>query len=198
MQPSRLALVLLSTLASVSGAATAAPLDTTGASQCRTRGFLNDADPKGANVRSAPRADAPVIGHLALRKRMEPENVEFEIVGSRDGWLLIQKGDPAEDFTLDPAHARDGRGWVSGKLVGVVLGRMQLRAEPRRESAVVAELLGPNWGPDSAIVSVIHACRDKYVDVTVKTPSGKSLRGWSWAPCSNQLTTCDGATAGEP
>ena len=202
MRAPRLTVVLLGlSLATAQGAAEAAPLDTTGASQCETRGFSTDRDPKGTNVRSAPRADAPIIGRLAPLARISPDTstgVEFEIVGSKDGWLLIQKGDPAADFTLDPANAADGRGWVSGKLVSVTLGRRYLRAAPRRDGAVVLDLFGPNWGPDSVAVSALHACQDKYVEVTATPPRGKTVRGWSWSPCSNQLTTCDPAGAPEP
>jgi hypothetical protein len=191
-------------LAAMSVAADAAPLDTTGASQCKTVGYSTDRDPKGTNVRSAPRADAPVIGHLAPRTHLGPdvhEGVEFEIVGSKDGWLLIQKqkGAPAGEFTLDPAHAEDGRGWVSGRLVGVQPNTLLLRSAPHRDAPSVAELRGPNWGPDSFIVSVVHACRDKYVEVTgsVMPAGGKPLRGWTWAPCSNQLSTCGGGAVSE-
>ena len=162
MRAPRLTVVLLGiALAAGPVAANAAPLDTTGASQCRTRGFSTDRDPKGTNVRSAPRADAPIIGHLAPLTRISPDTVtgvEFEIVGSRDGWLLIQKGD----------------------------------------GAVVLDLFGPNWGPDSVHVSAIHACRDKYVEVTATPPGGKPVRGWSWSPCASQLTTCDSAGSAEP
>jgi hypothetical protein len=46
----RLPLVLLGVaLATGQGAAQAAPLDTTGASQCQVRGFSIDTDPKGTN-----------------------------------------------------------------------------------------------------------------------------------------------------
>ena len=202
MRAPRLTVVLLGiALAAGPVAANAAPLDTTGASQCRTRGFSTDRDPKGTNVRSAPRADAPIIGHLAPLTRISPDTmtgVEFEIVGSRDGWLLIQKGDPATDFRLDPANVADGRGWVSGRLVSVTLGRRYLRAAPRGDGAVVLDLFGPNWGPDSVHVSAIHACRDKYVEVTATPPGGKPVRGWSWSPCASQLTTCDSAGSAEP
>jgi len=66
------------TLATGQGAAQAAPLDTTGASQCQVRGFSIDTDPKGTNVRSAPRA--AVIGRLAPRTRIGSDTttgVEF-------------------------------------------------------------------------------------------------------------------------
>jgi len=194
VRPHLPALLLGLGLAAVQAEAKAPPLDTTGASQCQTRGFSVDPDPRGTNLRSAPRADAAVIGRLAPLTRVAPDTstgVEFEIVGSKDGWLLIRNGSPAADFTLDAAHEADGRGWVSGRLVGVTLGRRQLRSAPHRDASVVADLLGPDWGPDSVAVSAIHACLNKYVEVTATLPGGKRLRGWSWAPCSSQLTTCD-------
>ena len=186
------ALVGLSALSHV--AANAAPVETTGASQCRARGFSADLDPAGTNVRSAPRADAPVIGRVAPRALIGPntyEGVEFEIVGSKDGWLLIQKPDPANGLKLDAAHAAEGRGWISGKLVGVTPGSRALRSAPRRDAPVVAELSGADWGPDSFIVSAVHACDGKYVEISGTHDPARKLRGWSYAPCSNQLTTCD-------
>jgi len=180
-------------------AANAAPVEMTGVSQCRARGFSTDLDPAGTNVRSAPRVDAPVIGRVAPQAQIGPntyEGVEFEIVGSKDGWLLIQKPDPETGLKLDAVHAAEGRGWISGKLVGVVPGSRALRSAPRRDAPVVAELVGQNWGPDSFIVSTVHACDGKYVEITGALGSGEQLeprRGWSYAPCSNQLTTCDNA-----
>ena len=188
-------------LAGVPVAATAAPIDTTGASHCQTRGFSIDRDPNGTAVRSAPRTDAAVIGHLAPLTRLSPDTeigVEFEIIGSKDGWLLIQKGDPARDFTLDAGNAADGRGWVSGSGVGVALRHPELRTAPRSDAPLVTELKGSDWGPDSVTVQIVHACQSRYVEVTGQLMDGKRLRGWSWAPCSNQLTTCDPATVGEP
>ena len=136
-----------------------------------------------------------MIGRLAPRVRLGPgeyTGVEFEIVGSKDGWLLIQSADPATDFKLDAAHAADRRGWISGKLTGVTLATRPLRAAPRRDAAIVAHLSGENWGPDSVRVTVVHACQDRYVEVTGTPVIGrKRLHGWSWRPCSNQLTTCD-------
>lgn len=189
-----LAVALGGLLASAHITASAAPLETTGASQCRARGFSTDLDPAGTNVRSAPRADAPVIGRVAPRAKIGPdtyEGVEFEIVGSKDGWLLVQKPDPEDGLKLDAAHAAEARGWISGKLVGVTPGSRALRSAPRRDATIVAELSGSDWGPDSFIVSIVHACDGKYVEISGAHDPSKRLRGWSYAPCSNQLTTCD-------
>ena len=174
--------------------AAAAPLDTTGATQCEASGFSIDPDPKGTNVRSAPRADAAVIGHLAPRVRITPvetTGVTFDILGSKDGWLLIRNGNPATAFTLDPANAADGRGWVSGKLVGTTLGAAALRTAPRRDAPLVINLAGPGSSPESVVVSAVHGCQGQYVEVTGTPLSGKPVRGWSWAPCASQLTPCD-------
>ena len=192
---SSLVIALLASALLLRDAAAQAPtVDTTGASRCKVRGFSTDTDPKGTNVRSAPRADASVIGHLAPRTRISPDDytgVTFEIVGSKDGWLLIQNADPEAGLKLNAANAAGGRGWISGRLVGTTLASEPLRAGPQRDMAIVAYLSGATWGPDSVAVSVVHACQDEYIEVTATPISGKPLRGWSWRPCSSQLTTCD-------
>lgn len=179
-------------------AANAAPLDTAGASQCEVQAYATDRDPKGTNIRAAPRADAPIIGRLTPPTGNGPEagtGAEFMIVGSKDGWLLIRKGKSPESFKLDADHAADGRGWISGRLAGATLGSRSLRAAPRRDAPVVAKLFGETWGPDSVAVSIIHACQGNYVEITGTPVGGKPLHGWTYSPCSNQLTTCD---HGEP
>jgi hypothetical protein len=172
----------------------AAPPETAGATPCEVSGFSIDPDPKGTNVRSAPRANAPIIGHLAPRVRVTPvetTGVTFEILGSKDGWLLIRGASPPTSFTLDPANAEDGRGWVSGKLVGTTLAAIALRTAPRWDAPVVANFGGPGSSPVSVVVSTVHGCQGKYVEVTGAPLNGKTVRGWSYGPCSSQLTTCD-------
>ena len=178
----------------VAGAAAAQPLDTAGAESCAVRGYAKDSDPKGTNIRSAPRPDAPIIGRVAplAKNSGETVGVEFEIVGARNGWLLIQNGDPADGLTFDAAHRADGRGWVSGRLVGTSLRMPAFRSAPRRDAPVVAKMAGDDWGPDSAAVSVVHGCQGDYIEVTAAPYRGKPVRGWSYKPCSSQLTTCDG------
>ena len=94
MPASRLLAGLLGASLALAGvAAQAAPLDTAGASRCEVTGYAKDRDPKGTNVRIAPRADAAVIGRLAPLTKISADEwtgVEFDIVGSKDGWLLIK------------------------------------------------------------------------------------------------------------
>ena len=161
MRTPRLPIVLLG-LGLATTQAAAAPLETAGGTQCDVSGFSIDPDPKGTNVRSAPRANAPVIGRLAPRTRITPDEivgVTFDIVASKDGWLLIRNGNPAKDFVLDAASAEDGRGWVSGRLVGTTLGAAALRTAPRRDAPLVIDLSAPGRSPESTAVSVIMAAR---------------------------------------
>jgi hypothetical protein len=178
--------------------ALAKTVDTSGATKCDIVGFSTDRDPNGTNIRSAPRVNSAVIGHLAALQY--PGNdpragvlvgQAFRIVGSKDGWLLIADVEPFEDSQGRPVNGFDGPGWISGKLVGVQLGAQTLRAAPRHDAPVLARLVGDSWGPDSAAVTALHGCQDKYVEVTATPHGGKPLRGWSWHPCASQLTTCD-------
>src|SRR5690349_25008499 len=112
MPRSRYPIVALACVAAFGPVAGAAQtLDTAGATSCAVRGYAIDTDPKGTNVRAAPRADAPVIGHLAppIKLDANTENgIEFEIVGSRNGWLLIRNGSDI-GLTFDAALRADGR-----------------------------------------------------------------------------------------
>ena len=182
-------------LTTVAVAAAAQPIDAAGAVSCAVRGYANDSDPKGTNIRSAPRSDAPIIGRVAPLAKVDGDmwtGVEFEIVGARNGWLLIRNGDPANGLIFDAAHQADGRGWVSGRLVGTSLRMPAFRSAPRRDAPVVAKMAGDDWGPDSAAVSMVHGCQGDYIEVTAAPYRGKPVRGWSYKPCSSQLTTCDG------
>jgi hypothetical protein len=180
-------------------AAAAGPaVDTAGASRCAIRGYLNDPDPKGTNVRAAPRATAPVIGRLPPRAKMKDEDeivgVEFEIIGSKDGWLLVRNPDRGEF---------KGPGWVSGRLVSFTIGSPKLLVAPADDAKVVASLQhagDSGIGPDSFEVKQVHGCQGHYAEVTVvlapsvEAPPGlskKPMRGWVGKVCSNQLTTCD-------
>jgi hypothetical protein len=180
----------------------AAPIEIAGASQCQTRGYLKDKDPRGTNVRSAPRANASIIGHLPPLAPIEPGSddivgAEFDIIGAKDGWLLIRDAHAGSDDKL----VFKGPGWVSGRLVSFTLGVNLLRTEPDIDAKVIAKLSGElkddsGYGPDSFEVMTIHGCNSHFVDVTVRLapslmPDAKPMRGWVEKACSTQVTTCD-------
>ena len=198
-RPRHLTVTLACALALGPIAATAQSLDTAGATSCEVRGWAQDPDPKGTNVRSAPRANAPIIGHVAPMVRITRDEItgtEFDIVAFKDGWLLIQNGSDG-GLKLDAAHEADGRGWISARLVGAQLRAVALRSSPRRDAPKIAHLMGDSWGPDSVKVSAVHGCQGAYLEVTATPIGGKPARGWSYKPCASQLTTCDGVVAEE-
>ena len=184
-------------------AAPAPKVDTSGATQCEVHGYLTDTDPKGTNVRSGPDAHAPVIGHLPPQSASSPgvdENfaVEFTIIGSRNGWMLIKDAQTGQysDAPLKTVYA--GPGWISGALVGFGIGTNGLRSGPSATDKVIAHLIdtAKGIGPDSYAVKGVHECRGSAVDVTIILPPGidpkaKPIRGWSRHVCANQVTTCD-------
>jgi hypothetical protein len=171
---------------------------TAGGSGCSVSAYLNDPDPKGTNVRAAPSAKAPVIGQLPPRAKMEDGDeivgVEFDVIGSKNGWLLVQNHDRG---------SFKGPGWVFGGLVSGTLGGSKLLATPADGAKVLATLQHAGEtgiGPDSFEVMHVHGCQGPYVDVTIRlAPSiapypglpKQPMRGWVRSMCSTQLTTCD-------
>src|SRR5581483_9500132 len=145
---------------------------------------------------SAPRSNAPVIGRMPATAHITPDDVvgaDFDVIGSKDGWLLIRNvvfDDPAgkADRLVFP-----GPGWISGGLAGVQLAELTLKSAPHSYAPIVATLMdtGRGWGPDSFRVQRIRACDGVFLEVDVLNLDGKPLHGWIGNSCTSQLTTCD-------
>jgi len=163
---------------------------------CSIRGYNADKDMTGTNIRSAPDAKAPVI--FRLRPEIETEDnygSEFEVIGSKNGWLLIRNaelgayGDGAGKIVFK------GPGWISGSLVGFTINDSNMRSAPSSNAKVIARLEGDNgeggvWGPDSFGVTRVYGCSGNFADVSGVTPTKKTYRGWVTKLCANQRTTC--------
>ena len=201
--------IVLAIICLLASPALATLIETAGASQCDTRGYNKDTDPRGTNLRAAPSAQAPIVGHLPPRQPIEPGaddlvGAEFDIIGARDGWLLIRDAHAGPDDKL----VFKGPGWISGRLVGFTLGGGVLRDAPDVDAKVIAKLPGElkdgsAYGPDSYEIVAVHGCFSHFVDVTIKlapsiAPKAKPLRGWNERACSTQVTTCDSAYAPTP
>jgi hypothetical protein len=168
--------------------AAGASIEVAGASACRLKAFAIDRDPKGSNIRSAPRADAPVVAKLPPLWRLGPdtwEGAEFDLVGSKDGWLLIQNP-TAGQYEDKTARPFEGQGWISGALVGVTIDDGPLLAKPSADAAVLVRAESASYD-----VKRVHACIGEFVEVTAAPIGGKTYRGWSRRSCASQLTTCD-------
>lgn len=174
-------------------------IDTAVADACDIWAWSSDEDPKGLNVRAAPRADAPVLGRLPAPRQVDGYSfaVEVRIIGSRNGWFLIDRAEFA-DYG-DPGQAGvvfEGKGWVSGRLLSLTAGGQAIRAESAETSKKIVDLVGEDgngnaYGPDSLIVERVHACRGEWAEVEgVLGGPNTRHRGWVTGICSNQATTC--------
>lgn len=184
---------LLSTAAAASialamwGGGVLAPIAAEAIASCAISAWSNDTDVNGLNIRSAAGADAPVIGQV-------PMDGEVSITGSQNGWFRIDQAVLVDYDTGEAATVFTGEGWVSGRLLGLLLNDVDLRSAPSEDSEVVAHLFhedanGNVAGADSLMVTRLIACQGDWVQVD-GTFIGAPLTGWTTGTCSNQVTTC--------
>ena len=175
--------------------ARAATIDTSGLTACSLSGWSNDPDPAGLNIRSAPRADAEIISRIPPARAQAGDSyaAEFDIIGSRNGWLLVRnvkfadygsgKGDKA---------VFAGPGWVFADKVRFTINRAEVRGTPDEHAKVMAELRSADdsAGPDSAFIDHVYGCSGAFAEAAVHMDGKPPVRGWVTGICSNQVTTC--------
>lgn len=181
--------------------------------RCKLFGWVVDADGK-TNVRAAPSASARVVGTLpAATKRLQSgdEGASVSIIGSKDGYFLIENADVEDIESANPdrkvAGFYKGRGWVHGtRLTTNIQFGDGLRASPSPTAPVTVRFKGVNGdgsGESDAYAAILHSCSGKSLEATVHTLEDKPIgRGWlvnesrdgKPAPvilCSMQLTSCN-------
>lgn len=169
--------------------AAAEPVDTSGATACSIAGWSADRDPAGLNVRAAPRKDAPILATLPPEAEYA---VEFDIIGSRDGWLLIRNAQMPSygDAPDKPVFA--GPGWVYADKVRFLINDPALRSLPKPDAPIVLPLHNADHseGPDSASIDHVFGCSGAFAEIEAHMSKGPRKRGWATHICSNQVTTC--------
>lgn len=175
---------------------------------------FDDPDPAGPNIRSAPNVTAAILGRLppawSAERDMGKISPEFRVIGTRDGWFLIEGAhyDPGYFVVKSAPKLFAGRGWVAGNLITTGLRAPTLKRAPNDDAAdvvaFISEAGGGGVGPDSIVIGKILDCRGPwfYVEVPLSTanyrlspllPSGGpkgTVRGWTKGSCTAQLTTC--------
>ena len=110
--------------------AVAATVDTTGLTTCSLSGWSSDPDPAGLNIRSAPRADAEIIGRVSAARAQGRDSyaAEFDIIGSRNGWFLV-RGVKFADYGSGKGDSVvfAGPGWVFADKVRFMINRAEVR-----------------------------------------------------------------------
>jgi hypothetical protein len=197
-----------------------------GETTCEIEGWSIDADSKGTNVRAAPSVKARVIGKLP--RYVNNENyrfgIEFEIIGSHNGWLKITGAKDDSDRSGKPTRPTyAGTGWISGNLVRFGVQSGLGYARPDAASARLLDLgyeykdrLGQtkfdrDWLiSDRGEIERVVACQGKWAlldyrllrerstyDALIPLSAAQRKRGRAWfgGICGDQETTCDGAGA---
>ncbi|MGA8171691.1 MAG: hypothetical protein WB816_12795 [Methylocystis sp.] len=152
---------------------------------CDAHGWSTDRDPNGLNVRASPTEKAPVVARFVYRPdAVNGSNVQFDIIGFKNGWLLIENGsygDYGDPEPKQPVYA--GKGWISASMVaGQLFGSAnRLFAAPSKD-APARKLAKP---ADEVSVKKVLECRRGWIKL--ETTEGT---GWVGGLCNNQVTTC--------
>ena len=179
-------------------AAAPAPQSTTNAAAsqdgvCSFSGWSSDPDPRGLNVRAEPSATARIVGTLPPPERGEDIEVDFgatfDVVGSRDGWFLIQN---ARRWSQQGGPSTLPSGWISGRYLTFQLMTDKAFAAPDPSAPVVVTSFQEDGGLSQFRYRHPTACRGEWVRLRVAGRDGREREGWVRGICGIQETTCDG------
>jgi hypothetical protein len=184
---------------------------------CKISGYSIATDRAGAAVRAEPDASAKILGRLAPAQKAtkaDYEDVppgdqlwrtEFQVVGFREGWFLIEKAlhpydDPDRRSVLGRRSTGGvktyaARGWISQKDVGGKytyhhrsLPNGALFSEPQADATRVAAKNGrgePIQGGNSP--KRVLSCNGDWVQVE----SHDGVVGWWRGLCGKPIADCD-------
>lgn len=189
-----------------------------GTEACDLRGWSIDENPAGLDVYLKPSPDSRLLGTLPPRYRFDgageaaPEEgffTEFDIIGYRDGWFLIEHAEPPgrayadpDDYPEDYPDPYAGRGWIPADRVGAQYanGDMPVRAVDEDGAPAGGLYQAPSidaaWTPAlneyGSPISAdggpkrILACSGLWALVE----SHDGVVGWWRRLCSSQVTNC--------
>lgn len=151
----------------------AQPADTVA---CAVSVYTIDPDPKGINVRSVPKKNAPVVQVIPL----DPDGTIVELSASNGDWVFVRSAEGMSSDTPLP-----GKGWVYAPLLAVRAGppsgkKARLFSRPDPGGTVIKTIAG-----ESEVR--LAGCSAAWVQVISGTH-----KGWL-APgdyCGNPVTTC--------
>jgi hypothetical protein len=161
---------------------------------CHFSGWSSDLDPNGLNVRAGPSANARIVGTLPPPET-HPDNetlfgVTFDVVGTRDGWFLIENARRWSDAGRGPSTLPSG--WISGRYLAFQLQTDKVFAAPSPNAPVLLA----SWDDNGTLTQFRYRhptdCNGEWVRLTAIGPDGRERQGWVRGICGIQETTCDG------
>ncbi len=187
-------------------------------------GHMTDPDPAGRNVRDAPGTNGRIVGVIpAVSANMQDTRpATFSIIGSRNGWLLIENAGFAEREENEATPTvYSGRGWISGRGMTVNLQTSLGFAQPSHGAPITFDMREAGGVVGSTEIEGfrmrgIAGCSGNWVQVDWEAPGYRGvsaigfnrsavvsedpliIRAWSAGVCNNQETTCDGTDGDTP
>ena len=165
-------------------------------------------DPAGLNVRAGPSTKYAVLGTVPPIVESEGgmtsvAGPQFQVLGSRKGWLYVESIGEESDFTGKPERPMyKGRGWISGKKVFVNIQSTKGFVKPSAKSAIALNWDDAKWVSAQVQDRHILACQGvwaqfqtfyKTLDRTGKVLGKEaSVTAWFRGLCGHFETTCDG------
>jgi len=165
----------------------------TGVTACEFSALAGQDEPGGPSIRDAPRGDGQVLGRLPAIKDKDTgfygaagELPEFQVIGFKDGWFLIEGAAYPEPYR---PKLHTGRGWVEGKFVRTHLFRDTLKKSPSNDSPDVSYLYGTDGGfafRPYDFDAQVSGCSGRWLEVEVYREPKGTVRGWTDRSCSQQ------------
>ncbi|MBW9258200.1 MAG: hypothetical protein K1562_11320 [Candidatus Thiodiazotropha sp. (ex. Lucinisca nassula)] len=180
--------------------------------ECRIEGWSKETHQHGLPVHSAAGIDAQVVGSLpAYVINFDSHNfgIEFQIIGSRQGWLKIRGAKDDPDRSKLPLRATySGIGWIPGESVEFMVQSDSGHLQPDAESPKLIDLKG-DWLTSMGKIEQVIACSGEWVLLDYSLGKQRNLqslalkrlteaerqttqgRAWFRGVCANQETTCE-------
>lgn len=175
---------------------------------CNFLVMSQERDPAGLNVRAGPGTQFAVLGTVPPIVDSEGgmtsvAGPQFEVLGSRKGWLYVESIGEEPDFTGKPERPMyKGRGWISGKKVFANVQSTKGFVKPNAHSAPVVNWDDKKWSAVEMQEQHILECKGEWgqfqtfyktVDGSGKTTgSNLSVTAWFRGLCGAFETSCDG------
>lgn len=144
---------------------------------CKVEAYVVDKDPRGLNVRDAPGPAGKVVAVIPLDAEGTTVNI---VASSPNGWVQVARAE-----TIMGAVVFEGKGWVSGAMLGISTRGYGTKGVRLYAAARRGKVVGTIPPEDEVRVA---GCSGDMMRVRYK-----NLAGWLEpdAQCPNPVTTCN-------